>query len=81
MYMNAKENLTENLCQAASISLTFDIWSDRNMRGYLDVTAHYIHNYQCHTRLLAFKRFLCAHTGDNIAEHFESICKTYKILD
>ncbi|XP_004210748.1 uncharacterized protein LOC101239302 [Hydra vulgaris] len=80
-YTDAKEKLTENLCQAASISLTLDIWSDRKMRGYLGVTAHYIHNYHCHTRLLACDRFLVAHTGYNIAEHFESICKTYKILD
>ena len=38
---NKLMNLAKNF---SYISVTFDIWSDRRMRGYLGITFHYIHS-------------------------------------
>ncbi|KAI4830100.1 hypothetical protein KUCAC02_001753 [Chaenocephalus aceratus] len=72
-----------NLEKADNVSVTVDIWSDRRMRGFLGVTAHWIDlnndNLQMRSQLLACNRFKGSHTGERICEEFEQICEQYQI--
>lgn len=82
--LKKEEALKSQLSQALSVNLTVDIWSDRLMRGFLGITAHYILNNTSHppllqSALLSMSRFKGSHTGDNIALAFEGILDHFDI--
>lgn len=59
--IKSKLEKTDTLC------VTVDIWTDRNMRGFLGVTAHFMEidrsNPRLQTVLLSCERFTGSHTG------------------
>lgn len=59
------------------------MWSDRRIRGFLGVTAHWLstedHSLQFKSQLLACNCFKVSHTGERICEEFEQICEEYQI--
>lgn len=63
--------------------LTVDIWTDRCMRGFLGVTAHFMeiekNSPSLQTVLLSCERFTGSHTGERISETFEEICDNFNI--
>ncbi|XP_034071694.1 uncharacterized protein LOC117545812 [Gymnodraco acuticeps] len=65
------------------VSVTVDIWSDRKMRGFLGVTAHYLEKdeerIELKSNLLACDRFKGSHTAERICEQFEAVCDEYSI--
>ncbi|KAL3048825.1 hypothetical protein OYC64_008329 [Pagothenia borchgrevinki] len=65
------------------VSVTVDIWSDRKMRGFLGVTAHYLEQdeerIELKSNLLACDRFKGSHTAERLCEQFEAICDEYSI--
>ena len=72
-----KEKIKVSLAGADHVSVTVDIWSDRRMRGFLGVTGHVLatsEGVQLNSYLLACNRFKGSHTGERIAEAFDSIC-------
>lgn len=75
--------LKNDLAKADNVSVTVDIWSDRRMRGFLGVTAHWLStenlSLQLKSQLLACNRFKGSHTGERICEEFEQICEEYQI--
>ena len=78
-----RAKLQQDLSSTDNVSVTVDIWSDRRMRGFLGVTAHWLvkEEEQLHLRsnLLACDRFKGSHTAENICEQFERICDEYHI--
>ena len=77
-----KEKIKVSLAGADHVSVTVDIWSDRRMRGFLGVTGHVLatsEGVQLNSYLLACNRFKGSHTGERIAEAFDSICDEYDI--
>lgn len=52
-----RNELKENLAKAISVCLTIDIWSNRQMRGFLGITGHYIHKWQMKSVMICCKRF------------------------
>lgn len=78
----SREKIKLLLDSADHVSVTIDIWSDRRMRGFMGVTVHAMattEGIQLKSHLLACNRFKGSHTGERIAEAFESICDEYKI--
>uniref|UniRef100_A0A673CRU7 HAT C-terminal dimerisation domain-containing protein n=1 Tax=Sphaeramia orbicularis TaxID=375764 RepID=A0A673CRU7_9TELE len=75
--------LKNSLANAENVSVTVDIWSDRKMRGFLGVAAHWLDNGEggivLKSALLACNRFSGSHTGERICEEFEQICEEYQI--
>ena len=67
--------MTHNVC------LTLDIWSSRQMRSYLGISAHYILEWEMKTIVLACKRFQGRHTADNIMQEYEEIVQHFGIGD
>ena len=73
------------LSQHSNISLTTDIWTDRTMHSYLGVTAHIMGTnpktgrYGLSSVLLTCQHFRGRHTGERIAQAFDSIVEDYNI--
>ena len=81
-----KETKLKSKLQAAdTVSVTVDIWTDRKMRGFLGVTAHFMEKEKEKTStrlqsvLLSCDRFKGSHTGERISEKFEEICDNFNI--
>ncbi len=78
-----QSKLISEMATVENLSVTVDIWSDRRMRGYLGVTAHWMNTaadaITLKSHLLACNRFKGSHTGERICEEFEQICDQYKI--
>lgn len=62
-----------------NICLTLDIWSSRQMRSYLGITAHFTRNWTFENVVLACKRFRSRHTARRIMEEYEQIIKDFEI--
>lgn len=78
-----QSKLISEMATVENLSVTVDIWSDRRMRGFLGVTAHWMNTaadaITLKSHLLACNRFKGSHTGERICEEFEQICDQYKI--
>lgn len=75
------ESLINALGQVPCVSLTIDIWSNRQLRSYIGITAHFILNWKLHTALLTCKRFHGRHTADNIVAQYEEVINNFNITD
>ena len=75
--------LQKSLCNAMSnashISLTLDLWTNRQMRSYLGITAHFINDFQFVSCMLSCKRFKGRHTAENIYSSYENIVQQFEI--
>ena len=75
-----RENLTKEFEKVHSLSLTTDLWSNRQMRSYIGITGHYILNWRMNSVMVACHRFQGRHTACNILyEVFQDIVVSYKI--
>ena len=61
------------------LSLTMDIWSNRQMRSYCGITAHFIKNWEMFNVMLICNRFKGRHTGESIFQEYESTISTFEI--
>lgn len=71
--------LRQQLQQAHDICLTIDLWSSRQMRGYLGVTVHYLRDWTLQTAVLTCKRVRGSHSGENIHELYEELVAGYDV--
>ncbi len=63
MYKSKKELLQQELERVNCLSITLDMWSDRRMRSYMGITAHFLQgNMQQKSFLLDFTEFENSHT-------------------
>ncbi len=74
-----RASLRCSLSQASAVSLTVDIWTSRDMRSYLGVTAHYVQDFQLKKAMLSCIRFRGSHTAENIAEQYDSLIEEYDL--
>lgn len=61
------------------MSLTLDLWSNRQMRGFLGITCHFIVNWSLESAMLECKRFKGRHTAENIAQYYDEAITSYGI--
>ena len=76
---DVEKRLKTQLQQAQSVCLTIDLWSSRQMRGYMGVTGHFILNWTLHSVLLSCSRFHGRHTSDNISHHVEETLTCFEV--
>ena len=81
---NKCEDLNKVMCtalrRASSVSVTVDIWSSRQMRSFLGITAHYISpDWELRSAMLACKPFSERHTAENISAQFEETLTVFDI--
>ena len=60
--------------------LTIDLWSNRQMKGFLGITAHYITDWTLHSAMLACTRFRGSHTAENISHQVDEVLTVYNII-
>ena len=53
-----------------SVCVTVDLWSNRQIRSYFGMTAHFIMDWSMQSVMLTCSRFHESHTGDAIAEEY-----------
>ncbi|PNP51735.1 hypothetical protein FNYG_15879 [Fusarium nygamai] len=72
-----KEELNNTVTQ---IHLSFDLWTSPNRLAFISIFSHFIdrrHSYQ--SRLLAFKRQIGSHAGENIAYTIRNVVRDWGI--
>ena len=74
-----KSKLVNILQLTETVSLTLDLWSNRQMRGFLGITCHFILNWSLKSAMLECKRFKGRHTAENIAQYYDEAITSYGI--
>ena len=72
-------SLCKELNQANHLAITIDLWSNRQMKAFLGITAHYIIDWEMKSAMLACRRMKGSHTSDNIYESFEETMASFHI--
>lgn len=67
------------LDSATQISVTLDLWSNRQMRSYIGITAHFVSCWTLHSAMLSCNRFIGRHTGERIYDEYETTMELFKI--
>lgn len=81
LFQLEKQRLHEELASANYIALTTDIWTSRQTRGYITVTAHYIlPQWSLKSCVLETARMKKEHTAENIADDIRRVCNEWDIL-
>lgn len=69
------------LQQAKSVCLTIDLWSSRQMRGFIGITGHYILDWTMKSVMLACSRFRGRHTAENISQQVDETLACFDIAE
>ncbi|KAF5261576.1 hypothetical protein FOXYS1_7734 [Fusarium oxysporum] len=83
MYKTKKDGVKQELSDALSkIHLGFDLWTSPNRHAVMAVTAHFLDRQGKHqSRLLALRRQLGCHSGENLAVTLGQVVREWKIED
>ncbi|CAG2238821.1 unnamed protein product [Mytilus edulis] len=74
-----KNNLVNTLKRAESVCLTIDLWSSRQMRGFLGITGHFILDWAMKSVMICCKRFKGRHTAESIRSEYEEVVTSFEI--
>ena len=74
-----KTKVRDILEQVKNVSLTLDLWSSQQMKGFLGITCHFILNWTMQSLMLECKRFKGRHTAENIAHNYDEVITSYNI--
>ena len=78
---SVQANLKGSLQNAPSVCLTIDLWSNRQMKGFLGITGHFILDWTMQTVMIACKRFKGRHSAENIRLEYEEAISAYEISE
>ncbi|KNB18731.1 hypothetical protein FOXG_22350 [Fusarium oxysporum f. sp. lycopersici 4287] len=83
MYKTKKDRVKQELSDALSkIHLRFDLWTSPNRHAVMAVMAHFLDRQGKHqSRLLALRRQLGCHSGENLAVTLGQVVREWKIED
>jgi hypothetical protein len=83
MYKSKKDQVKQELSDALTrIHLGFDLWTSPNRYTIMAVTAHFLDRQGKHqSRLLALRRQLGCHSGENLAVTLSQVVREWKIED
>ncbi|KEY70678.1 hypothetical protein S7711_10324, partial [Stachybotrys chartarum IBT 7711] len=83
VYKSKRDQVKQELLDALTkIHLGFDLWTSPNRYAIMAVTAHFLDRQGHHqSRLLAFRRQLGCHSGDNLAVTLSQIVREWEIED
>ncbi|XP_068231881.1 zinc finger BED domain-containing protein 4-like [Palaemon carinicauda] len=82
MYDEAVKQVQGELRETPHVSLTTDLWTSSQTRGFITVTAHYINSeWNLKSAVLETARLKVDHTAENIADELKRICTRWEILD
>ena len=78
-----KTMVKERLAKAGSVCLTVDLWSNRQMKGFLGITGHYISisDWVLNSVMICCKRFKDKHSAENIRHEYGETVTAFNISD
>ena len=70
-----------HLKKAQSVCPIIDLWSNRQVKGFLGITGHFIVDWTltCKSVMIACKRFTGKHTSENIRQVYEETIASFDI--
>lgn len=74
-----RNNVKLQLKNAESVCLTIDLWSNRDMRGYMGITGHFILDWALKSVMICCKRVKGRHTADNIRMEYEEVISCFDV--
>ena len=81
-YDQLKVQIKNRLKNVKVVNLTIDLWSNRQMRSYLGITAHYITaEWKLEHIMLGCNRVHGRHTAENIVCWFEGVISDFNITE
>lgn len=82
-YHKKQRHIKSLLHQSKSnVHLSFDMWTSENKRSYLAVVGHFVdQQFTIRVILLAFRRVIGSHSGENMSQTVISVIKDYNITD
>ena len=78
-YRKIHENIAKKVEQVSSITLTTDLWSNRQMKSYIGITGHFILDWKINSIMVACHRFSGRHSACNIYDKFQEIIASFEI--
>ena len=77
-----REGIVKRLQKASSICVTVDLWSNRQLRSYIGITAHFINEseWSLESVMLACSHFKGSYTAEAINEKFQKELISFEIL-
>lgn len=82
LYNREVERVRKELEKANHVALTTDLWTSRQTKGYITVTAHFISpEWVLKSAVLDTVCIAGSHTAENIAQHLTLICNNWNIFD
>lgn len=81
VYTETEHKLKDKLTSVENICLTVDLWSNRQMRGFIGITGHFILNWQIESVMIVCKRVKGRHTAEKIRQEYEEALAGYDISD
>ena len=80
-YTEINMHLRELLEQSEQISVTVDVWTNRQMVSFLGMTGHFIlsRKWSLTSVLLACNKFTGRHTAPNLLKHFQEVVEKFGI--
>ena len=76
---NIHQKMKLKFQEAPGVCLTIDLWSSRDMRSFIAITAHFIENFTLMSVLLTCRRVYGSHTGECIYQQYDQIVTEYDI--
>ncbi len=76
---DVSNTLMSQLQQAQAVSLTIDLWSNRQMKGFIGIAGHFVLDWTMHSEMLSCSRFRGHHTVENIAQQVEETLACFNI--
>lgn len=76
-----QSDIKEKLRSVQSVCLTIDLWSNRQMKGFLGITGHFILDWCMKSIMVSCKRFKGKHCAENIRQEYEEAVACYDIAD
>ncbi|XP_069103066.1 zinc finger BED domain-containing protein 4-like [Argopecten irradians] len=74
-----QNNVKHQLQRAQSVCLTIDLWSNRQMRGFMGITGHYILDWTMKSVMICCKRVRGKHSAENIRNEYEEAIACFGI--
>ena len=77
--LDIQTSLISGQSDCTELSMTIDIWTNRQMRSYIGITAHFIREWKLQNAMLVCKRFTGRHTADNFMAQYEEVINAFHI--
>ena len=79
-YEIIKSGLREKLQMVTTVNLTIDLWTNRQMKSYLGITAHFLsEEWLLEYAVLGCNRVVGRHTAENILMWYEEIVSDFNV--